>query len=208
MYTIFFWGSLMNVKQKDNRVKNGVKTSKKLITVAKEMFSKCGYADTFTSKIAQKAGVTRGALYHHFPQKKDLFVVVFDEVINDFANRIIFDFPRPLKKVNLMASTLSFIDAGIDPVIQRIIFTDGPTVLGIPLWRQYDKEKLTKPLEGLLEQLIEDKVIKPLPVDAIAHIMAGATNEAVRWISNSHNPKQAYEKIAEGVELLYESFWV
>ena len=198
----------MDAKQKDKRVKNGAKTYKKLTSVATKMFSELGYANTYTSEIAKKAGVTRGALYHHFPQKKDLFVAVFDEVMNDLSSRIIFDFPRPLKKEDLITSTLSFIDAGIDSVIQNIIFTDGPTVFGMPQWREYDKKHLTKPLETLFEQLIDDKVIKPLPIDAIAHIMAGATNESVRWISNSNNPKQAYEKIKKGLVLLYESFWV
>jgi len=197
----------MGAKQKDKRVKNGANTLQKLIETARKMFSEQGYADTFTAEIARKAGVTRGALYHHFPQKKDLFVAVFDEVINELASRISYDFPRPLKKEDLITSTLSFIDAGIDPTIQKIIFTDGPTILGIPLWRQYDKEKLTKPCEVFLEQLIDDKVIKPLPVEAIAHIMAGATNEAVRWISSSQNPDSAQKKTMEGFELVYDSFW-
>ena len=193
---------------KDKRVKNGEKTLNKLMRVAREMFSERGYADTFTAEIARKAGVTRGALYHHFPQKKDLFIAVFEEAIDDLANSVIYDFPEPLTRENLITSTHSFISAGLDPSIQKIVFVDGPAILGIPLWRKYDKERLTAPLETFLDKMIHAKIIKPIPIEAIAHIMAGSTNEAVRWISNSSNPKQAYKIIMEGFELLYDSFWL
>ena len=198
----------MSKPKKDKRVKNGEKTLNALIKVARKMFSERGYADTYTAEIARKAGVTRGALYHHFPQKKDLFIAVFEEAIDDLANSVIYDFPEPLTRENLITSTHSFITAGLDPLIQKIVFVDGPAILGVTLWRRYDKERLTAPLEELLEKMINEKIIRPIPVEAIAHIMAGSTNEAVRWISNSRNPKQAYEKIMEGFALFYDSFWV
>lgn len=194
--------------KEDKRIQGGEKTLKEIKRVARKMFSEPGYADTFTAEIARKAGVTRGALYHHFPKKKDLFIAVFNETINDLANRVEFDYPEPLKKEDFSAATLSFLKASLDPEIQRIVFIDGPAILGVNVWRQYDHEKLTKPLEEFLEKLIDQKVIKAIQVEAIAHILAGATNEAVRWISNSKNPQKTLLNTMSSFELLYTSIWL
>ncbi len=75
----------MKSKKVNARVEHGKETNQKLINTARQVFSECGYGRASTEEIVNLAGITRGALYHHFENKKGLFEAVLDDAQKDIA---------------------------------------------------------------------------------------------------------------------------
>src|SRR5436190_15567107 len=114
-------------------------TREALIDAALELFTKRGYADVGTEEIVARAKVTRGALYHHFEDKRDLFRAVFERVEEDLMARIgqsmeAVDDPWQL----MLDGVAAFLDACEEPAVKRISLTDAPAVLGWSEWREID----------------------------------------------------------------------
>jgi len=190
----------------DKRVENGRKTTIKLLRIARRMFSKRGYGNTSMEEIVRKADVTRGALYHHFSGKKELFLRVFEDALADVVKCL--DKP-PGEAANtwekLLASTYAYLKACIDPELQQIILIDAPAILGWDVWRRVDEEKSVHILKGLLTKLMDEEVIESMPVDALTHIISGAVNESVLWIAQSQDPKKALEEVWSTMKWLLNS---
>src|SRR2546423_14950594 len=122
---------------KNRRVEQGMATGAHLVGTARELFAARGYADVATEEIVRAAGVTRGALYHHFRGKEDLFRAVFEEVERDLTERIAqvaFAEQDPWKLIR--AGAAAFLDACLEPEAQRIALMDAPSVLGWEEWRE------------------------------------------------------------------------
>src|SRR6516165_1618702 len=105
-------------------------TTAALITAARTLFAERGYAGVGTEEIVQHAGVTRGALYHHFKDKEDLFRAVLVQVSAETAQRVLIaalaiDDPWEA----LVVGADAFLDASVTPEVQRIMLVDGPAVL-------------------------------------------------------------------------------
>ena len=181
-------------------------TIQKLIDVAMEEFSTRGYAGTATETIVKAANVTRGALYHHFKDKKDLFYAVFKAAQIEIGRRIESqaDAEEDLWQ-GLISGCRTFLEACSDPKLQQIVVIDAPSVLDWNTFRQVD---LTMPDSGLsllkecLEELLEQKLIKPLPVDALAHLLSGAMDEAAVWVAQSGDPEKSLAEAQHSLELL------
>src|SRR3954452_9827156 len=109
-----------------------------LIAAARELFAARGYAAVGTEEIVRGAGVTRGALYHHFPAKPDLFRAVYERVEQELTERIVTEVPLagddPVAV--LRGGTAVFLDACLEPEVQRIALLDAPAVLGYEAWRE------------------------------------------------------------------------
>ncbi|MBL8155202.1 MAG: TetR/AcrR family transcriptional regulator [Anaerolineae bacterium] len=175
-------------------------TTARLIQVAREVFTRDGYANAATEEIVQIAGVTRGALYHHFGSKEGLFQAVFSALQQQMAQRIetasaghddIWE--------QLVTGCRVFLEASLEPDIQRILLVDAPAVLGWSVWREFDSQNSMKSLREALEELIAREQIPPLPVDALTHLLSGAMNEAALWIAQSANASAA---LAESIQAL------
>src|SRR4051794_18174505 len=113
-------------------------TRAKLVKVARRLFAKKGYAAVGTEEIVQKAGVTRGALYHQFEDKQALFLAVFDqveaEVAQGIADRAAASASDPIDVLRMGAKL--WLDASLDPEVRRIVLLDAPAVLGFEKWRE------------------------------------------------------------------------
>lgn len=188
------------------KVEQGQKTSAELVKIARQMFSRKGYAETSMEEIVLNAGVTRGALYHHFSSKKGLFLAVFEEAQEEIASRI-FQAGKSQRSAwdKLASSTLAFFEACSDPELQQIVLIDAPVVLGWNVWRRVDQEKTHPTLRSILNELINTKVIQPLPLRPIAHLIAGAANEAVLFIAQSKDPKRTFKETWSAMEMLLRS---
>lgn len=167
-------------------------TTRALITVAREMFAAHGYAQTAAEDIVARAGVTRGALYHHFDGKEGLFRAVLADIAGDVAARIDaatggLDGLWPMLTVGCRV----FLEASLDPAVQRIMLIDGPAVLGWQAWRDIDAGTSMRGLASLLEQLRQHGEIVPLPVEALTHLLSGAMNEAALWIAQVDDQQAA-----------------
>src|ERR1700751_2752847 len=115
------------------KAEQSLQTSAALIAAARQLFAQRGYADVGTEEIVRAAGVTRGALYHHFAGKRDLFEAVYERIEVELAERIaataLQDNPASPREA-MGAGTEMFLAASAEPETQRIVLLDGPSVLG------------------------------------------------------------------------------
>lgn len=166
-----------------------------LVASARRLFVEKGYFDTGTEEIVRDAAVTRGALYHHFTDKKALFLAVFEAVETDLMSaagaRVAGDaFGR------LSAGLLGFLDASLTPEVQRVLLIDGPAVLGWQEWRALEAQYGLGAIRQLLSDAIAEGTISPQPVDPLANILLAAVDEAALYIANNENPRVARDTAA------------
>lgn len=198
------------MEQINNRkIIKGKRTLFKLKKTAKSLFSKKGYAKTSTEDIVSEAKVTRGALYHHFKGKKDLFRAVFDDVHVDIANEIIKQ-SRPEKSSwdRLLKGTYTFLNVCMEPEIQRIVLIDGPAVLGWQEWREIDTQRSVIFLKKILKDLMMEQQITGISLDATTHLISGATNELALWIAQAKKPEQALEEARLTLRTMFEKLFL
>lgn len=196
----------MAKKTKMTKVQQSGATIANLIKVATREFSKKGYAGASTEAIVRVAGVTRGALYHHFKDKQDLFLAVFKEAQREIGRRIEAKADvEPDLWNQLIMGCRGFLEACSDPVLQQIVVIDAPAVLKYSVYREIDATLSGSGLSLLKEclaELVQTKVIKPLPVEALAHLLSGAMDEAVVWIAQSPDPQKALKQMQSTLEIL------
>ena len=187
-------------------------TIKRLLEEALLEFSQQGYARASTETIVKKAGVTRGALYHHFTNKKDLFYAVFREAQLEIGRRIESqaDAVEDLWE-GLISGCNAFLKACADPQLQQIVVIDAPAVLDWNAYRAVDEDLPGSGLALLkqcLQELLDNRMIKPLAVDALAHLLSGAMDESAVWIAQSGNPRKALADAQHALGMLLESLKV
>src|SRR6266481_5912565 len=115
----------------NRRVEQGAATRARLIAAGRQLFTEKGYAATSTEEIVQTAAVTRGALYYHFTDKKDLIRAVFETLEAEFLERVVAASAKaatPLQGLKLGLD--AFLELCLDPEIQQIVLQEGPAALG------------------------------------------------------------------------------
>jgi len=168
------------------------KTRGILIQVARTLFFEKGYAATGTPEVVETAGVTRGALYHHFGNKEGLFQAVVAAVQHDVAQRIVAEAEASTTLwAQLLAGCHAFLKASLDPEVQRILLVDAPAVLGWEQWRKLDAEHSMQTLHWVLTALAQQGLIKVASIAAAVHLLSGAMNEAALWIAQAEQPETA-----------------
>jgi AcrR family transcriptional regulator len=167
-------------------------TRRKLIRAGRTLFARKGYAAVGTEEIVRRAGVTRGALYHQFPAKEDLFLAVYEQVEADLTASVagsLGDAASPLEA--LLAGVNIFLEACQAPEVQRIVLIDGPSVLGWERWREVAERHGLGLIEAAIKATIETGEISPLPVKALAHLLMGALDEAALLIVREPETKDS-----------------
>jgi AcrR family transcriptional regulator len=183
------------IKKGISNIERSQQTFAQLIAVARKLFSTRGYSHTSLEEIVRKAGMTRGALYHHFEGKKGIFVAVFENALSEIANRVIqVDKSNPSYWEKFISCTYAFCEACLDSDLQQIVLIDGPAVLGWDVWRRIDEAKTLNILRTHLKELLNRGIIKPLPLEPLTHLVSGAVNESVLWISGFEDPKKAFDE--------------
>lgn len=192
--------------KKSAKIVQGEATTHKLVATARQLFSQHGYAGVSTETIVQQAEVTRGALYHHFSGKRELFLAVFEDVQREIAGRIeAAAVAAPDLWAGLLSGCRAFLEACIDPHLQQIVIIDAPAVLGWEVWRRVDADHGLNQLRIALIELMAAGLIKRQPLDALTHLLAGAMNEAALWIAQSPNPAAALEEAMATLALLLQA---
>src|SRR3982751_5865177 len=145
-----------------------------LVAAARELFGARGYAAVGTEEIVAAAGVTRGALYHHFRDKRDLFRAVFIESESSFVQQVAERVTGIQDPYELLVAALeATLDACTDSELARIAFLDGPAVLGYEDWRSIVDGYSLGLLTAMLGQAIEAGALRRTPVEPLAHLVAG-----------------------------------
>lgn len=167
-------------------------TREALIAAACRLFVAKGYFATGTEEIVAAAKVgTRGALYHHFTDKEDLFLAVFDQVQTDLAAAT--TAPKGGDALDLLTAALQqFLDASADnPDVQQVLLIDGPAVLGWDQWRRLEAEYGLGAITAMLDAVVADRAIPKQPTAPLAHMLLAAVDEAALYIANADNRRQA-----------------
>ena len=178
------------------------KTRSALLTVAHELFAEQGYADTSTKDIVERAEVTRGALYYHFHNKESLFQVVFEQFRQARTQAImarVQEAEGDLWQRFIETGCTAFIESLSDKSAQRIIFTDGPSVLAPDIWHKNVQavNLITQVFEQLeAEGFIEEKT----PHKALARLLWGAFLEAGVYISHATDSVEAQHEMLSGLK--------
>ena len=180
-----------------------------LVRAALELFSKRGYAGVGTEEIGARAKVTRGALYHHFSDKRDLFRAVFERVEADLMERIgarmeATDDPWEL----MLAGMRSFLDACEEPAVKQIALTDAPSVLGWPEWREIDNRHGLGLTRAALQGAVDAGVMRPIAVGPMAHLFVAALSEAAFVVAHSDHPHKARAEVEAALIQLSEGLRV
>jgi len=182
-------------------------TRRELLRVARELFTEKGFADATLDDVAERTGVTKGALYHHFRDKRELFRAVFEELEKEMCDQIVVAAATAGADVweQMRRGVQAFLGAAADPAQQRICLIDGPSVLGWETWREIDEKYGYGLTKGILEAAMDAGVIQRRPVEPLAHIMLAALSEAALQIARADDPKQATDDMSSTLWALIES---
>jgi AcrR family transcriptional regulator len=177
-----------------------------LIAAARELFAERGYANVGTEEIVQKAGVTRGALYHHFKGgKEELFRAVLVQLSVELMQQVMVAAGAQADPFEeLVAGADAFLDASMTPDIQRIMLIDGPAVLGWEVWRSIDSEHGLGLLEAALQNAIDAGALAPVPARAVAHVLIAALDEAAMVVARADDQKAARKEMGMTVRRLLD----
>jgi AcrR family transcriptional regulator len=181
-------------------------TRAELIRVARELFSKRGYADVGTEEIVQRAQVTRGALYHHFAGKRDLFRAVHEQVEAELTTAIgakLAEAGSDSHEV-LLTGLRMYLDACTRPEIARITLVDAPAVLGWQEWREIDERYGLGLVVLGLQGAMDNGALRPQPPRPLAHMLMGAMGEAGMVIANAPDAEAARAEVEPALVSLLE----
>src|SRR5947208_15927011 len=166
-------------------------TRQLLVSVARELFTDHGYAETSVEDIIQRAGVARGALYHHFAGKDALFRAVYEAVQADTATRVVtaaLGVQEPWGAVR--AGLAAFLDACLEPEFRRIVVLDSVSVLQHQAWEGGIEHVELPMLRSVLTPLV-DTYLPGLAVQALVYVALGGLYGAALYIARSSQPKTA-----------------
>jgi AcrR family transcriptional regulator len=180
-------------------------TRQRLLTAARTLFAERGYAGVGTEEIVQAAGVTRGALYHQFRDKADLFAAVAETAQAEVAHRITSGAQAdgPVDPMTaLYAGVRRFLEACADPAVERILLLDGPAVLGWQAWRDLSDRYGLGLLQHGLQEAIDARAITTQPVGPLAHVLIGALDESALYVARAADPAAARQQCVAILEQL------
>lgn len=164
-------------------------TRARLIAAGRKAFGEKGYADAAMDDFTAEAGLTRGALYHHFGGKKGLFEAVIAQIDAEMAVRLKEISARAVSRwQGFIDENVAYVEMALEPEIQRIVLRDGPAVLGDPS-RWSSTEGCIAAIRTNLERLQDDGMIGAVDAEAMARLISGASIYAAQWIANAEDPQ-------------------
>jgi len=192
--------------EKRTQAERSEATRTALTDAARRLFAERGYADVGTEEIVREAGVTRGALYHHFDGKRDLLRAVYEqiegEIAQDLAERAV---PGASVLETLRLGADRFLDRCLEPEVQRIALLDAPAVLGWEQWREIGARYGLGLISALLTAGIEAGELRRQPVDPLAHALLGALDEIAMLVARADDPPRARAEAGETLAGLIEA---
>lgn len=179
-----------------------------LVVAARDLFGERGYAATSIDEVASRAGVTKGALYHHFTGKADLFQEVYEQVKREVSDQVVSVFNEPDHWKALIGGCQLMIDAQMDPAVRRIALHDARSVLGWDVVRQIETRYGAVGIRGALRKAMHGGVIEPQPLRPLALLLAGAMSEACFYVADADDPAAAREEVGRLIERILEGLKV
>lgn len=170
-----------------SRAEKGLATRQKLVAAARALFADEGFAATGTEAILARAGVTRGALYHHFADKQALFAQVCEDLHEEGEQHILQAADAADGAYEgLVAGCLAFLDFMVRPQVRRILILDAPSVLGWAAWNEIDRRHGFGLLIEGVAAAVEAGELQGDP-EILAVLLNGALNYGVVWAGQSED---------------------
>ena len=191
-----------NVKSK--KVQQGELTRRALLRAARALFGEQGYAETSIDEVAQSAKVTKGAFYHHYNGKQELFAAVYEQVKREASERAATAFLEPDPWKDLCAGCHAMLDAHLDPAVRRILLHDAQAVLDADTIRRAENRYGAVVLRGALRRAIRAGVIQPLPLKTLALMLTGAILEGCMAIADADDPHQTRAEVGNVLTALLQ----
>ncbi len=173
-------------------------TRRALLTAARELFAADGFQATRTEEIVRRAGLTRGALYHHFLDKEDLFRAVYEEVTGEVTRslrRRSQDRHRGAWDLFVANSEVYLEAASTNPAYRQIVLVDGPAVLG---WNSLSErgDGPTHQIMGYLREAVAEGALDPQPLEPLAHLLSALGTGAALYVAHAADPEAARREVA------------
>ena len=181
-------------------------TAREILRIATTHFCEYGYGSTDLNTIAQAAGVTRGAVYHHYAGKAALFEAVVTALHRRLQNEIETStaaLDDPWEQLEI--GSIAFIDEAIDPEIMRILLIEAPAVLGWETWHRLDEVASFQSLTSLLAEMEANGEIASGSAAASARLLSGAMNEAIMWIAAADDQLSARQEVTNVLRTMIRS---
>lgn len=189
----------MSVKHSRKRDQQADATRATLIATARRLFARRGYPDVSIDEIVQAAGVTKGALYHHFRDKQQLFRGVVEQIEQSIQERLLAAAAKPGDGLTqLRAACHAYLDACTEAEVGRIVVLDSPSVLGWDAWCKLDREY---GLGFFIDRLRAIRKDEPA-IESTAQMLMGALNVAGRVIAQSDNLRTARSQVGLTIDRL------
>jgi AcrR family transcriptional regulator len=181
--------------RQDRRVAQGDATRASLVKAARDLFGEKGYVDTSIDEIVARAGVTKGAVYHHFDGKEGLFRAVFEQVHTEVTDQAAAEFLGPDSWTALLDGCALWIDAHLDPAVRTIALQDARAVLGWDEVREIENRFGAVALRGALRKAMHAGVLERRPLRPLALLLMGALGEGCLYIAESNDPGEARSEV-------------
>jgi AcrR family transcriptional regulator len=191
---------------KDKRVAQGDVTRASLLAAARELFGEQGYVDTSNDEIVARAGVTKGALYHHFNGKEDLFRAVFEQVQHEVSDRAVAEFLGEDSWEALISGCALWIDSHLDHSVRRIVLQDARAVLGWDDVRAIENRYGAVALRGALRKAMRYDVLEKQPLRPLAVLLIGALSEGCLYIADADDPAEARAEVGTLITRMLSAF--
>jgi AcrR family transcriptional regulator len=195
---------------RNRKVEQGEHSRDTLIASAVALFAEKGFAETSTTEIVDRAGLTRGALYHHFADKEQLFEAALEAVEGDIFDRVRAAGAHLGDDVRrrLATGVGVFLDACLEPAVQRILLQEAPSVLGWERWQRLDRPRCARRLLAVsLAEAVDRGLIVAPSSAALTHLVYGALVQAGIVIAGAEDPRATRAVMGETVERLLDSLF-
>lgn len=182
--------------ERPSRAERSEATRARLVDAALPLFAERGYGGVAMEQVVAAAGVTRGALYHHFRDKRDLFRAVYEASETEMMRRTIAaltDVDDPW--VELVAGVHAWLDACGDPVLRQISLVDAPSVLGWEEWREIGNRHALGLVTAALQGAMDGGALRPADVEPLAHLVLAALAEAAMLVATADDPVATREQV-------------
>ena len=181
-------------------------TTGEVLAAARELFAEEGYAGTSLDAIAAAAGLTKGAVYHHFANKREVFRAVYVQErlrLADLESRAYARKRDPWQ--GFVAASLTFLEACLDPKVQRITLIDAPGALGWDTMRELFERDALAPMRVALEEAMAAGKLRRRPVDPIVHLLHGAITETAMEIARADDQRAALREASRELRNLFDA---
>lgn len=197
----------VNDELKDGRLLQGSETQKTLRREARKIFAKKGYSGANTNELVQRARVTKGALYHHFANKRELYHSVVEDMERELVERIEGAATAaaggrrdPWERLRVMCR--AYLDACRDPALARMLVLEAPVVLGWKTWCDLEQKYEVAAFARCLEEANRDAGALPEPAETLAQVILGALTTGARVIATAADPSAARNDVQKTIDRL------